>query len=373
MDLYGRLARPLLFRIPPEAAHNLAHVGLRLPLFWKLAQPLLDYRSPRLSVSPDGLTFPNPVGLAAGWDKDCKSISALRRLGFGYIVGGTVTPEPRPGNPKPRLLRDPQRWAAINSMGFPNEGVGRMTQRLRRLQKGKGQAPLYISIAANDIPGFCQCLEAVQPLVDGIEVNISSPNTRGLRMFHDPRTFERLLVDVARRRLKPLLVKLPPYFSPEERESIFELVRLCLFYGITGVTVSNTHPMKEPRLAVGVGGLSGKPLLQNTLQMVGEVRSLVGNALIIHASGGIFDGEDALAALQRGADTVQVMSALWYSGPRVAYHINRYLDAYLKRHGVASLAHLRQETWSRNGLQTSVPASSTAPAEVESAESRPLP
>ena len=342
MRFYKHLLRPLLFRIPPEAAHRLSHAALRTPLFWEACRPFLAYQSSRLQLKMGNLTLPNPVGLAAGWDKDCTSMKALSNLGFGYIVGGTVTPEPRPGNHKPRLIREPKQQATINSLGFPNSGANNIVQKLERIKRRNGEAPLLVSIAADDVPGFCHCLEILQPLVDGVEINISSPNTPGLRTFHDPRIFDALLNELCIRRVKPLFVKLPPYMSEKERQTILQLVNICLSHNIQGVTISNTHPVRDTRLAVGTGGLSGKPLLEHTLRTVQNVRSLAGSKLVINASGGIFDGIDTLAAIQSGADTVQIMTALWYHGPSTVGNINRYLDNYLIQNNLSSIHDLRQ-------------------------------
>lgn len=312
-------------------------------------QPIFRWRSQRLNIhlrnqqGSHALAFPNPVGLAAGWDKNCRAVGALRNLGFGYIVGGTVTPNPRRGNPRPRVVRDRPNDAVINSLSFPNEGIVRIAQRLIQIRRrdNSADAPLLVSISADDIEGFVSCLLSLQPLVDGIEVNISSPNTDGLRVFHDPKKFGKLLAELKSHRSKPLFVKLPRYKTQKEKDNVLHLARLCGQYGLTGLTVSNSRPVQDSRLAVGNGGLSGRPLLNDTLRAVREIRKEVGEDLIINASGGIFTGRDALDALEAGADTVQVMTALWYEGPAVSREINRWLDDYLLRNGVPSIQYVR--------------------------------
>ena len=312
-------------------------------------QPILRWRSQRLNIllrnqqGDHTLSFPNPVGLAAGWDKNCRAVGALRHLGFGYIVGGTVTPNPRRGNPRPRVVRDRPNDAVIFSLSFPNEGITRIAQRLIQVRQGgnSSDVPILVSIAAEDIEGFVSCLLSLQPLVDGIEINISSPNTEGLRIFHDPKKFGELLAKLKSHSTKPLFVKLPRYKTQKEKDNVFHLVRLCRQYELTGLTISNSRPVQDSRLAAGNGGLSGRPLLNDTLRAVREIRKEVGEELVINASGGVFTGRDALDALEAGADTVQVMTALWYEGPAVSREINRWLDDYLLQNGVTSIQYVR--------------------------------
>ena len=241
------------------------------------------------------------------------------------------------------MVRDKKNEAVVNSLSFPNEGVERIAQRLSKVQQNdkSADAPLLVSIAANDIEGFVSCLLSLQPLVDGLEINISSPNTGGLRVFHDPQMFGNLLAALTSHSTKPLFVKLPRYDTPEDQDNVLQLARLCGQYRLTGLTISNTRPVLDSRLAVGNGGLSGRPLLNNTLRAVRQIREEVGEALVINASGGVFTGRDALDALQAGADTVQVMTALWYEGPTVSRAINHWLDDYLLRNGVSSIQYVR--------------------------------
>jgi dihydroorotate dehydrogenase len=243
----------------------------------------------------------------------------LGHLGFGYVVGGTVTPRPAPGNPRPRLLRVPASHSLINSLGFPSDGLRAVEARLRRLTDPP--TPVAVSVAALDIDGFEECHRALEPLVDAVELNVSSPNTQGLQRFHEPQELLQLLERINSHRHKPLFVKLPPYKDDQGRERVMAMLRQCLSAGVTGVTAINSFPVTEPRLAMGRGGLSGKVIFPEMLRVVSDLRREAGGSLVINACGGIATGEDAWRALQAGADTVQLFTALVYRGPLVVRSI----------------------------------------------------
>ena len=316
---YRWLLRPLLFRLPPEQAQRLAETTLALRPVWRALGPRFRVRDDSLSRTVAGIHLDNPVGLAAGYDKQCQHLESLGNLGFGYVVGGTVTPDPRPGNAKPRLLRYPERQSLVNSMGFPSEGLAAVAARLRRL--GHRPAPVFVSISALDEEGFHECHRTLEPLVEAVELNISSPNTQGLRVFQEPERLRRLLERLNHGRQKPLFVKLPPYTDNEERERVMAMLQVCVSSGVAGVTAINTVPVVEPRLATGTGGLSGKAIFSDMLAVVAELRREAGQELVINACGGIFTADDAWRALQAGADTVQLYTALVYRGPAVAREI----------------------------------------------------
>ena len=328
MGLYTSLIRPLLFRLPPERAQKLAEVALGLP-FWGAAGPFLSVDDSRLHCTMGGVPLPNPVGLAAGYDKDARLIRSLAHLGFGYIVVGTVVDAPRAGNPRPRLLREPAQGALINSLGFPSEGLSSVVRRLER--RGNPRVPVIASISGLDVEEFARCYEALQPLVSGIELNISSPNTEGLRIFQDPENLEKLLSSLGAPKAVPVFVKLPPFFDDTQKTHIMQLVNVCRESAVDGVTASNTRPIEDPRLAVGRGGLSGRPLFPDTLRMVSEIRSHAGEDLTINACGGISSGEDAEAALRAGANTVQLFTGMVYQGPGLMAGINRHLIRSMAR------------------------------------------
>ena len=272
-----------------------------------------------LPASVGGITLRNPVGLAAGLDKHCASLDSLAALGFGYVVGGTVTALPRPGNPKPRVLRLAKEESAINALGFPGDGMDAALARLERLRRMP--ARVLVSIAALDEQETAECAERLQPLVDGVEVNISSPNTAGLRRFHEPEALRGLLSVLNAVRLKRLFVKIPPWTNDEEREQILALVRVCREAGVDAVTAANTIPVEDERLATGRGGLSGRAILENMLAMLPDIRAELGSGVGLNACGGIASADDARAALEAGADTVQLYTALVFRGPGLVEEI----------------------------------------------------
>jgi dihydroorotate dehydrogenase len=327
--MYRHLLRPMLFRLPPEAAQKVADVFLRPVAPWRALSPLLRVDDPRLEVDWCGMRLKSPLGLAAGFDKDCRALGSLSRWGFGYLVGGTVTEQPRPGNPKPRLLRYPKQESLMNALGFPGQGL---EAAARRLEGGTAtvNTPIVVSVAGTTVDEVVRCHRRLEPLVDAIEVNISSPNTAGLRVFHEPDALSELVGRVSEGRKKPLMVKLPPYPPPgaggdDERELALSLARACVNEGVDALTVANSRPTPDAGLAMGTGGLSGRVIYPDMVRMVGEIRQEIGPNVAINACGGIFTGEDAWEALQAGATTVQLYTALVYRGPTTPRRINRRL------------------------------------------------
>lgn len=320
---YKWLVRPLLFRLPPEKAQVIAEKSLAITAAWRLygAATRVDTRYPR--YARNGLLVQNPVGLAAGFDKQCQYLGALAELGFGYLVGGTVALRPRPGNPSPRLLRRVRDESLVNSLGFPSDGLSVIAARLERMTHRS--VPVYISIAAMDEVEVKQCMDRLEPLADAIELNISSPNSQGVRRFQDPAILRTLLARVNERRSKPLFVKLPPYFDEQDRENVLSLMRECVSSGVSGVTAINTVPVQETALAMGRGGLSGRAIFSDMLRIVGDLRREAAPGLIINACGGIASGEDAWEALQAGADTIQLYTSLVYQGPAIVAEIRDHL------------------------------------------------
>jgi len=326
---YQRLVRPVLFRLPPERAQRLAERTLACAPLWRAYGATLRVDDATLPRSVAGINLRNPIGLAAGLDKQCAYLAALGHLGFGYVIGGTVTYHPRPGNARPRLLRLPERESLLNSMGFPSEGLQAAVTRLRNL--GDRPAKVFVSIAALEEDEAVACLRALEPLVEATEVNISSPNTAGVRRFQEPAALGGLLDRLNAARAKPLFVKLPPYDDDRGRDAVLGLLRVCLRAGVAGVTAINTVPRESPSLAVERGGLSGRAILPDMLRIVPELRREAGPGFVINASGGIATGDDAFRALQAGADTVQLYTAFVYRGPDVVNQICRELAVRLRQ------------------------------------------
>ena len=336
MGIYTDFVRPLLFAMPPERAQKLAEAALlgARPL-WRGLSPLFQVRDERLHTDMGGIQLSSPVGLAAGYDKDCRMVDPLSDLGFGYIVAGTVVVGPREGNPRPRLARNPSDGSLVNSLGFPSQGL---EAACRNLKSGDNdRVPLVLSISGLSLEEFTRCYQTLQPLAAGIELNITSPNTEGIRVFQEPRRLEELLAALRPLKEKPLFLKLPPYFDEAERSRVMDMVDVCLRHSVEGVTAVNTWPVEDERMAVGRGGLSGRPLLPHMLRIVQDVRRHAGEGLVINACGGIASGQDAVAALRAGANTVQLFTGFVYQGPGLMGRINRYILRYMEEEGISSV------------------------------------
>jgi dihydroorotate dehydrogenase len=330
LDPY-RYLRPLLFALPPEAAHAATLVALttahRLGL-----RSLLALRQPSAPISLMGLPFPNRLGVAAGFDKNATCIDALGALGFGFVEVGTVTPKPQAGNVRPRLFRLVDDQALINRMGFPNDGMQRVCERLLRrryagicgVNIGKNAAtPLHE--AASD---YVVCLTGVYPYADYVAVNISSPNTAELRRLQQADRLSSLLTTLLEvravligesRRHVPILIKVTADLVEDELADAARTARAC---GIDGIIATNTTVRREElRCASEEGGLSGAPLLNRAIHAVQCIRAEVGSSCSVIGVGGIDSAEDAMAMRTAGADLVQVYTGLVYRGPKLIREI----------------------------------------------------
>ena len=232
-------------------------------------------------------------------------LSSLAALGFGYVTGGTVTLHPRRGNSRPRLLRYEEKESLINAMGFPSKGVDYAVNRLRSDRGRMGDTPAVVSVSGVTQDEVVDCHRAVEPHCDAVEVNISSPNTEGVRVFQQPDALTDLLGRINEHRSKPLFVKLPPYATggpgdDAARQQVLGLARVCDDMGADAITIANTRPAQDSRLYVGAGGVSGRVLYCDTLRMVADVRAEVGPDLAINACGGISNAEEAYATLNAG-------------------------------------------------------------------------
>ena len=341
---YESLLRPLLFRLPPEKAQHLADQTLRAWPLWRGLSAFSAVDPPELATTVGGMEIANPIGLAAGYDKNCQLTPGLSSLGFGYVTCGTVTMDARPGNPGVRLLRDSRNHALINALGFPGEGLDAVADNLSRDGQLVGSTPIIVSISGTEISDIVTCHRRLEPLVDAVEINISSPNTAGLRVFHDTGVLQELLLAVKEQRSKPIFVKMPPFperdQDAEHHDLVLSLAEVCASAEVEGLTVANTQPVADSRLGVGTGGLSGKPIFWPMLRMVSEVRAAVGRSITINACGGIFTAEDAWLALSAGADTVQLLTGMVYRGPGIARNIAKGLSRLTSRHGLSSIRDL---------------------------------
>ena len=320
MDWYEAIGRRVFFSMDPETAHRLAQRLLGLPLPWSRIGSVP--RDLDLTTSLAGVELRTPIGLAAGFDKSCAHLDALCSLGFGYVVGGTVTRAPRAGNPRPRMARDPARQALVNAMGLPNPGAEAVA---RTLARGRRTCPRFVSLADEALADVLTSLSLLEPHADGLELNASCPNVSWGRDTDTETHLRELVTQIRARTSKPLFVKLAPFHEGPEREAVLALAHVAAEAGADGLTCGNTRPVEDARLAVGRGGLSGRPLAERTAACVADARGATG--LPVNACGGVITVDDALACLDAGATTVQVYTGLIYRGPALVGELARGLAA----------------------------------------------
>jgi dihydroorotate dehydrogenase len=308
------IGRRAFFAIDPERAHGVARALLRAPLPWEAIGGAATDASLRTVIA--GIELRNPVGLAAGFDKTCDRLDALGKLGFGYVVGGTVTRRPRPGNPKPRIARSPSHLALVNAMGLPNPGAEAVARSLEGAPRASSR---WVSLADEETGDAVEALELVAPHVDAIELNASSPNAG---WTHGAAHIAEIVNAFHGATDRPVFVKVPPFGAGDpERAGVLEMVAASLEAGASGITCGNTVPVSDARLSTGRGGLSGGPLTDRTPKMIRVVRDEIGEEIPVHACGGIFTADQARRCLEAGASTVQVYTALIYRGPRLIREI----------------------------------------------------
>ena len=325
INFYKTFIRSPLLLIAPEIVWKIADLALTQKWFWSFISKIFMYSHPKLNTNFAGIELDSPVGLAAGYDKNCKYLSSLETFGFGYLIGGTVTFDPRPGNPKPRMIRIPKEKALVNSLGFPGKGLNAAVKILKKQKMS--QAKRFISVSGTDISDIKQCIQQLEPFCSAIELNISSPNTKGLRIFQEYDNLKELIEEVNSVRTKPLIVKMPPFKAGDtlNQNNILKLCKLVSEMGAEALTISNTLPTKTKKLAIGEGGLSGAPLFDNTIRMIKLVKSEISEKTQINACGGISNGKQASEAIKAGATTVQIWTSLIYEGPSVVKNIKREL------------------------------------------------
>jgi dihydroorotate dehydrogenase len=306
------MGRRIFFAMEPERSHLVAQRLLGLPLPWARIGGAVD--DPALETDLAGVHLRNPVGLAAGFDKTLKHLGQLGALGFGYVVGGTITRAPREGNAKPRIVRHPERRALVNAMGLPNPGAERAA---RTLARGRRTCPRFVSVADEAFEDALATVELVAPHADGLELNASCPNVSWGRDRDTESHLRALVAAIVERTTVPLFVKLPPFAEAGEREAVVALARIAQEAGARGLTCGNTRPIEDRGLAVGRGGVSGGPLWPATVASVREVLEATGGELPVNACGGVATVDDVAACLAAGATTVQVYTALIYEGPRL--------------------------------------------------------
>ncbi len=342
MKLIERAGMALMHRMDPEAAHGLALKALNAGL----ASLPGVITSPRLATTLAGMALPNPVGLAAGFDKNAVAMAALSRAGFGFLELGAATPRPQPGNPKPRLFRLTEDRAVINRFGFNNDGAEAIAARLAA--RKPGAVPVGLNLGANKdstdrAADFARVLAVCGPYVDFATVNVSSPNTEKLRDLQGRAALAALLAGVMETRASlsrpiPIFLKIAPDLSPAEIEDVAEV---ALSSGITGLIATNTTLSRDGLASPHrdqAGGLSGAPLFEKSTRILARLSHLTEGRLPIIGVGGISSAEQALIKICAGASAVQLYSALAYQGLGLVAEIVQGLDRLLAQQGFANVA-----------------------------------
>ncbi|GAB4030392.1 quinone-dependent dihydroorotate dehydrogenase [Spirosoma gilvum] len=345
--MYKRIILPLLFRFDAETIHHtvttLLKLALSIPGASFLCRKLYVLEDQRLARTVFGLTFPNPVGMAAGFDKNAELVSELSDLGFGFVEIGTVTPRPQPGNPRPRLFRLKADGGLINRMGFNNKGVAPAAARLRHFARNRNGNPVIIggNIGKNkDTPNekaLDDYLISFRELFDAVDyfvVNVSSPNTPGLRDLQEREPLTKLLTALQqennqRPAPKPILLKIAPDLTNGQLDDIIAIVSDTKIAGViaTNTTISRENLRTEPAVVdqIGAGGVSGRPLRNRSTEVISYLHQNSGGSFPIIGVGGITTADDAQEKLRAGASLVQVYTSFIYEGPALAKRINQQL------------------------------------------------
>ncbi|MBK8362355.1 MAG: quinone-dependent dihydroorotate dehydrogenase [Bacteroidetes bacterium] len=346
MSFYTSIIRPVLFRFAPETVHHFTFSFLRIAFKIPLVRSIVSstYSSDKsISRKLMGIDFPNPIGLAAGFDKDAKLYSELSALGFGFIEVGTITPKPQPGNDKPRLFRLPKDSAIINRMGFNNHGVEQMVINLKknnsRVIIGGNIGKNKNTPNENAVKDYIICFESLFNVVDYFVVNVSSPNTPGLRALQEKEPLLKILnalqilnnqlaIEYSKKR-KPVLLKIAPDLTNEQLDEIVEVLHAS---GLDGVIATNTTISREnlnsdaQEIArIGAGGLSGKPLAKRSTEVIKYLAERSDKKFIIIGVGGIHSETDAIEKLNAGADLIQLYTGFIYEGPALIQRIKKRL------------------------------------------------
>jgi len=330
MSFYRRLVRPILFRLRPDQAHALAQLALRASLPWRALAALADLAvdDPRLRTRFAGVELPGPVGLAAGFDKNCELIAALSHLGFGFLTVGSIMPEPRAGNPFPRLVRYADTESLADAMGVPSRGLTYCVARLSRLKERK--VPIFANIGGLAAQTIAASFFAVEPHVDGVEISLMCPNLlRAGERFDDIGLLREILPRIAGRR-KPAIVGIPNDTARSD-DRIAEMIELCVAAGVGGLKVGGGRPVAEPRLGVKQGTLHGRAIFDTAIENVARAAAFARGRIDIKGNGGVSSAGDVVAMLRAGATCVDLYSAFVYAGWTVARDINRELAPALGR------------------------------------------
>jgi dihydroorotate dehydrogenase len=327
-DLHA-FSKPLLFRLPPEAAHRLAVRGLRV--VGSLFQVPDACKNPKLSKKVFGLTFPNPVGLAAGFDKQAELVDVWPRLGFGFVELGTFTAKAQPGNPKPRIFRLKPQAALINKMGFNNPGAGEAARRLKHFKdSGRWPAcPVGINLGKSKVTpleeavdDYLFSLQQLKPYADYLVVNVSSPNTPGLRSLQESKPLKKLLSAVVKGAGRvPVLLKLAPDLTDPALKQAADTALSCRCAGLIATNTTLDRLVLGSKLGWPEGGLSGRPLLARSTEVLALLSKFTRGKIPLIGVGGILDAQDAKEKLEAGASLIQLYTGFVYRGPKLVEEI----------------------------------------------------
>ena len=336
-DFYAAL-RPLLFQLSPDRSHALAHAALRFGLPWRMlaAASGLAIADARLRTRFAGVELPNPVGLAAGFDKNCELIASLSCLGFGFITVGSIMPQPRPGNPYPRLVRYPQTESLADSMGVPSRGRDYCVEHLSRFHPHP--VPLFANVGGFSADEIATSFAAVEPHVDGVEISLMCPNLKPGEAFDEIALLRDVLARIEGRR-KPAIVRVPND-TVCSSDRLAELVERCIEAGVEGLKVAGGRAVAELGLGTGQGTLHGRATFETALANVENTARLARGCIAIKGNGGVSSGADAVALLRAGATCVDLYSAFIYQGWDIARRINRELLESFERAAMTSVSGL---------------------------------
>ena len=339
--MYKILIRPILFIFQPEFIHNFISLVLKIPFLTKPLKWIYKYQSTGLHTEVAGLHFKNPVGLAAGFDKEAELLDGLSDLGFGFLEIGTVTPKSQPGNELPRLFRLPEDHALINRMGFNNSGVEQVRKNLLRY---KGDCIIGGNIGKNKttpndsaVNDYLICFERLHDVVDYFVVNVSSPNTPGLRELQESEALELILKKLQEQNLsqninKPVFLKISPDLTESQLDDIIQVVRRTKIAGIiatnTTITRENLKTSNDKIDRAGPGGLSGRPIQKESTEIIRYLAEKSNHEIPIIGVGGIDSPQEAVAKLEAGASLVQIYTGFIYEGPGLIKKINKFLKTY---------------------------------------------
>jgi len=335
--MYKSIIRPILFSFDPEKVHyftfSMIRATSKIPFFPSIFRGMYNVKDPRLERKLFGLTFPNPVGLAAGFDKDARLYNELSNFGFGFIEIGTITPKPQDGNPKKRLFRLREDSGIINRMGFNNGGL---EQAIERLKKNKGVL-IGGNIGKNKITpneeavnDYVACFEGLFDYVDYFVVNVSSPNTPNLRALQDKEPLTKLLqtlqdLNAEKPARKPILLKIAPDLTDDQLLDIIDIVKTTQIDGVIATNTTVSRDGLTSKNKSEVGGLSGKPLTNRSTEVIRFLAEKSNKAFPIIGVGGIHSASDALEKIEAGADLVQLYTGFVYEGPNLITSINKAL------------------------------------------------